>query len=708
MSTPAKTARPGYPEFSVEAEGVGPVKEPGSAARITPINPVAGGVKFGRIDAALEDVSRAIERARDYLFSRQEPEGYWNGELEADSMLEADYIFLHVLLGTGDEGKMRRALAEIMRYRNDDGSWSLYPGGPGNISLAVKCYFANKLMGVSADEPHMVQTREWILAHGGVTACNTFTKIYLCSLGQYEYNSVPAIPPEIVLFPSWFYFNIYEISSWSRGILVPLSIAYAKKPYKKIPPEHGISELFVGGREHADLRLQWDRERRLSWRNFFILCDRMIHWFERVHIRPLRSMALKKAEKWMLERLEMSDGLGAIYPAILNSIIALRCLGYSLDDPQVIRALDEFERLGIDEPNGTPDYPEPTFRMLPCMSPVWDTAQAIYALGEAGVPRNDARLLKAADWMLSKEVRHKGDWAVKNRHAEPGGWYFEFNNEFYPDVDDTAQVLLALNKIDNPRERYQYDVCQRAIEWIFSMQCRNGGWASFDKDNTKMIFQHIPFADHNAMLDPPTVDITGRILEMLATYGYTRKDRRVEKAIKFIYSEQEPDGSWFGRWGVNYLYGTFLVLRGLEAIGVWNHEPQIQQAAEWIRSVQNADGGWGETCGSYDDPTTRGVGPSTPSQTAWALLGLLAAGDDRSDSVAKGIKWLLNHQIVDDQGCGHWDESTGEGSTRQAIITGTGFPRVFYLAYTLYRDYFPLLALTTYKRAMTASSQAES
>ncbi|MGC2583531.1 MAG: squalene--hopene cyclase [Acidobacteriaceae bacterium] len=665
-------------------------------------------VRFGRIDAAPEDVTQAIERARECVLGRQHAEGYWSGELEADAMLEADYIFLHTLLGTGDAGKMRRALAEIMRYRNDDGSWSLYPGGPGNVSLAVKCYFANKLMDVSADEPHMVQTREWILAHGGVTACNTFTKIYLCALGQYEYNSVPAIPPEIVLFPKWFYFNIYEISSWSRGILVPLSIAYAKKPFKKIPHEHAIDELFVGGRENADLGLKWNREKLISWRNFFIFLDRVTHWFELVHIRPLRSLALKKAEKWMLQRLEMSDGLGAIYPAILNSIIALRCLGYSLDDPQVIRAMDEFEKLGIDEPNGTADYAEPTFRMQPCMSPVWDTAQAMFALGEAGLDRKDPRLMKAADWMLSKEVRHKGVWAVKVPRTQPGGWYFEFNNEFYPDVDDTAQVLLALNKVDNPRERYQYDVCQRAIEWVFAMQCRNGGWGSFDKDNTKMIFQHIPFADHNAMLDPPTADITGRILEMLATYGYTRKDRRVEKAIKFIYSEQEPDGSWFGRWGVNYLYGTYLVLRGLEAMGVWNHEPEIQQAAEWVRSVQNADGGWGETCGSYDDPTQRGVGVSTPSQTAWGLLALLAAGDIRSDSVAKGIQWLLSHQQIDEYGRGFWDESMGDGKTRQAIITGTGFPRVFYLAYTLYRDYFPLLALSTYKKAMAAGSDAGS
>ncbi len=327
----------------------------------------------------------------------------------------------------------------------------------------------------------------------------------------------------------------------------------------------------------------------------------------------LRKLALKKAEKWMLERLEMSDGLGAIYPAMMNAIIALRCLGYSDDDPQVIRARDEFEKLGIEDP-GVPDYSEPTFRMQPCMSPVWDTAYAVFALGEAGVARTDTRLVKAADWMLTKEVRHKGDWAVKVRNAEPGGWYFEFNNEFYPDTDDTAQVLLALNKVENPREQLQYNIAQRAIEWLFAMQCKAGGWASFDKDNTKMIFQYIPFADHNAMLDPPTVDITGRILEMLSNYGYTRADKRVERAVQFIFREQESDGSWFGRWGVNYIYGTFLVLRGLEAIGVDNQEPQVQQAAEWIRMVQNSDGGWGESCHSYD---------GKPQSRGWRWPGLL-------------------------------------------------------------------------------------
>jgi squalene-hopene/tetraprenyl-beta-curcumene cyclase len=474
---------------------------------------------------------------------------------------------------------------------------------------------------------------------------------------------------------------------------------YAKKPFKRIPSEQGIDELYVGGRANSTLRLRWDRKRLISWRNFFIILDRITHLFEAVHIRPLRTLALKQAEKWMLERLEMTDGLGGIFPAILNSIIALRCLGYSEDDPQVIRARDEFEKLGIEEP-ANEAMPEPTFRLQPCVSPVWDTAQAVFALGEAGLERNDKRMIKAVDWMLSKEVRHKGDWAVKVPKTEPGGWYFEFNNEFYPDTDDTAQVLLALNKVDTPREGYQYKVAQRAIEWLFAMQCRNGGWGSFDKDNTKMIFQYIPFADHNAMLDPPTVDITGRILEMLATYGYARGDKHVEKAIKFILREQEPDGSWFGRWGVNYIYGTFLVLRGLEAIGFDHNEPQVQQAAEWIRMVQNADGGWGESCNSYDDPNTRGVGESTPSQTAWALLGLLAAGDDRSDSIAKGVRWLLERQQPE----GSWDESMGEGKTRQSIVTGTGFPRVFYMSYHLYRQYFPLIALTGYKRAMERAS----
>ena len=651
--------------------------------------------RFGRIDLAIERISEGIEAATNWLLGQQHELGYWCAELEADSMLESDYIFMHTLLGTGDRGRMERAVNEILRHQNEDGGWSLYPGGPSNVNYGVKCYLALKLMGWKADHPLMVKARKRVLDLGGVVECNTFTKIYLCAMGQYDYDAVPAVPPEIILFPKWFYFNIYEISAWSRAILVPLSIIYAKKPFKKLAPEQTIDELFVGGRDGANLHLRFDRKRLFSWRNFFLLTDRLMHWSERVHIRPLRKVALKKAEQWILDHFERSDGLGAIYPAMLNAIVALVYLGYSKDDPQLIRALDEFERLGIDCPEGTPDYSVPTFRMQPCFSPVWDTAQVLSTLGEVGLARNDPRLVKAADWLLSKEIRSKGDWSHNVKVAEPSCWCFFFNNDHQPDVDDTGEVLLALKAVDNPRERYQHEVTRRAIQWVFAMQCKNGGWASFDKDNTKKIFESIPFADHNAMIDPPTVDITGRILEMLASYGYTRRDKRVEKAIEFILKEQEPDGAWFGRWGVNYLYGTFLVLRGLQAMEVSFLEPAVQQAAEWIRMVQNPDGGWGETAGTYDDPSQRGVGPSTPSQTAWALLGLLAANDTRSDSVAKGVRWLIDRQQKD----GSWSELM-PGRNGESYYTGTGFPKVFYLGYHFYKQYFPLLALTTYRKAM--------
>ena len=637
---------------------------------------------FGKLDDMRSRVAAASDAARKYLLSLQESEeGYWCGELEADTTLESDYILLHALLGTGNPERIAKAAVYVLRHQNEDGGWPIYHGGPSNLSASVKAYFGLKLAGYRADHPALTRARKKILELGGVREVNTFTKIYLCFFGQYDYDCVPAIPPEIVLFPNWFWFNIYEISSWSRGILVPLSIAYAKKPFKKIPAEMGIDELFVGGREQ-NLKLRWSKK-LISWRNFFLLLDRMTHMFERVHVRPLRSLALRKAEQWVLERFEMCDGLAAIYPAMMNSIIALRCLGYSVDDPQFIRAMDEFESLGIEEAT--------TFRMQPCKSPIWDTAYAIFALGQNGLPSDDPRMIAAADWMLKKQVTHRGDWCVKNPNASPGGWYFEFNNEFYPDVDDSAMVLLGLSQVDHPNPRYQRESAQRAIDWIFSMQCRNGGWASFDKDNDRMVFQYVPFADHNAMLDPPTVDITGRVLEMLAAYGYGRDDRRVRKAIDFVLREQEPDGSWFGRWGVNYIYGTACVLRGFEAMGVDNHEPYIQQAAEWLRMFQNPDGGWGETCGSYDDAATKGVGPSTPSQTAWAILGLLAAGDTRSESVARGIAYLLRTQKKD----GSWKESQ---------YTGTGFPRVFYLAYHLYRIYFPLMALTAYAKTTAAES----
>jgi len=631
-------------------------------------------IRFGKISGLAARLNSSIQAAQRFLFARQNEESWWCGELEADTTLESDYIFLHTVLGTREERRFQQCADEILRHQNADGGWPIYQDGPSNVSASVKAYFALKMCGYLPGDERMARACKRILAMGGVPACNTFSKVYLCALGQFDYDAVPAIPPELMLFPNWFWFNIYEISSWSRTILIPLSICYAKKPFKKLPDEWNIDELFPAGRHGSSLRLKWD-SKLISWRNFFLVLDRLCHAFERVHVRPLRSIALRSAERWMLERFEQSDGLGAIYPSILNSIIALRCLGYSLDDPQVIRALDEFEKLGIEE-NGT-------FRMQPCVSPVWDTAYALSALGESGVDAHDERMVKAAEWMLKKQNRRKGDWSVKVPNAEPGGWYFEHNNEFYPDVDDTAQVLLALNHIETNDARFQGESVERGIQWILAMQCKNGGWASFDKDNNRMVFQYVPFADHNAMLDPATVDITGRVLECLAAHGYTMKDKAVERAIEFIGKWQETDGSWFGRWGVNYIYGTMCVLRGLEAIGFDNHEAMVQQATEWLRMMQNPDGGWGESISSYDDVNQKGMGVSTSSQTAWAVLGLMAGGDYRSESLARGIAYLLDNQQAD----GGWSE---------VPYTGTGFPRVFYLKYHSYPWYFPLMALAKY------------
>ncbi len=425
-------------------------------------------IRFGKISDLAARLKSSIQAAREFLFAGQHEDGWWCGELEADTTLESDYIFLHTVLGTRDERRFQQCASEILRHQNEDGGWPIYHGGPSNISAAVKAYFALKMCGYSPDDPRMARARERILAMGGVPACHTFSKIYLCALGQYDYDAVPAIPPEIVLFPNWFWFNIYEISSWSRAIRIPLSICSAKKPVKKRPDEWNIDELFPQGRHGRSLRLKWE-SKLIGWRNFFLVLDRVVHAFERVHVRPLRSIALKAAEEWMLERFEMSDGLGAIYPSILNSIIAMRCLGYSLDDPQVIRALDEFEKLGIEEGD--------RFRMQPCVSPVWDTAYALFALGESGVDAADPRMVKAAEWMLKKQNRRKGDWSVKVPNAEPGGWYFEHNNEFYPDVDDTAQVLLALNHIETKDARFQSEAVQRGIDWVLAMQCKNGGLA---------------------------------------------------------------------------------------------------------------------------------------------------------------------------------------------------------------------------------------
>jgi squalene-hopene/tetraprenyl-beta-curcumene cyclase len=655
-------------------------------------------------------LDRAIEQAQECLLGLQQPDGHWVGELEGETILESEYLLLLQFMGWTDPVRIRRAANYLRARQLPTGGWAPYPGGPAEVGASVKAYFALKLAGVDPDEPDMVRARQVIRGLGGPARANTFTKIYLALFGQYPWRGTPVIPPEIGLLPRWFPFNLYEISSWSRAIVVPLSLVASFRPVCPVPEGAGIEELFVEDREApgAERALRLPRAPCLfCWRNFFLAVDDLLQFVEGYHAsrrqkakgkrkRPgpfdfflfpfdfLRERARVVAEAWMLEHFEGSGGLGGIFPPMVYALMSLRLLGYPDHHPQVLRARAELERLEIVEGE--------TLRLQPCFSPVWDTAQAVQALAFS-VPRDHPVLHRAAGWLLEREVRHPGDWQVKRPQAKPGGWCFEYENEFYPDLDDTAAVVTALHYASGATPTATRAAMDRAIDWMLQMQGRDGGWASFDVDNNRLIFTHIPFADHNAMLDPSTADITARTLEMLslaAGSGDNAPARRaavqraMEKAIEFLRREQEADGAWYGRWGVNYIYGTWLALQGLSAAGFPAEAPECRRGAAWLRSVQNPDGGWGESPASYDEPKLRGQGPSTASQTAWAILGLLAAGEQESEAVARGIRFLLETQGED----GSWPEDQ---------FTGTGFPRVFYLKYHLYRLYFPLMALARYK-----------
>ncbi|HRJ70876.1 MAG TPA: squalene--hopene cyclase, partial [Terrimicrobiaceae bacterium] len=487
----------------------------------------------------------------------------------------------------------------------------------------------------------------------------------------------PTIPPEIFLFPKWFFFNLYEMSSWSRTIIAPLTILNHHKPTRHLPSALQLHELYPAGLENTDLSLKKE-PRFWAWRNFFLRCDKVLKFYSKFPIHPLRNRALRAAEDWMVARMgEGSEGLSAIFPAMLNGMMALRVLGYGDDHPLVQKADRDFAGLFVDEPGD--------FRIQPCLSPVWDTAITTIALAESGLPPAHPALTRAAAWLEHKEVRCKGDWAVHVPDVEPSGWAFEHENKFYPDTDDTMMVLMALRHVapaDSFTRKAQFD---RALKWLLAFQCGDGGWAAFDKDVTASWLEHVPFADHNAILDPTCSDLTGRVLELLGYIGYDRRSDVVKRAVAMIRRTQEADGSWYGRWGVNYIYGTWQVLRGLAAIGENMDQEWIRRGRDWLESCQNDDGGWGETCESYNFPALKGRGPSTASQTAWALMGLCACGDPDRSSIRQGIDYLIRTQNVD----GSWSEE---------FTTGTGFPCVFYLKYDMYRLHFPLLALATYRK----------
>jgi squalene-hopene/tetraprenyl-beta-curcumene cyclase len=618
-------------------------------------------------------LEQAIENGANHLLSLQAEEGYWLGELEADTTLESDYIYYLYVLGKADPVRIEKLANYVRRRQLPDGGWNIFPGGPSDLNATCKAYFALKLVGDRIDAPHMKQARETVHRLGGLELTNSYVRFYLALIGAVGWELVPSIPPELLLLPNWFYLNIYEMSSWTRGIVIPMAILSALRPDWRLPERARVDELFKDI-SHNAAAFDWSKQ-LISWRNVFLAIDRALKLYEKLPWKPLRRRALREAKAWMLAHMERSEGLAAIYPAMMNSIFALMALGHGPDDPLTAREIREFSRFEMEEGD--------TIRMQPCVSPVWDTCIAMVSLEEAGLPADHPALVKAADWMLSKQVLGPGDWQFKNKDAEPGGWAFEFRNDFFPDVDDTAFVLMALQRVKHPDPERMETAVRLGIQWLLSMQNKDGGWGAFDRDNDRKLLCNIPFADHNAMIDPSTADVTARVLECLGRFGWTAEHPAIQRAVKFLLQDQSEDGSWFGRWGVNYVYGTSGALRALETVSLTAKE-FCQRAVSWLRAVQKDDGSFGESLWSYTDPTTKGQGNSTASQTAWGLIGLLAGAQANDPAILRAVSYLVHQQNAD----GSWSE---------ADFTGTGFPGVFYLKYHLYRNSFPLYALARFR-----------
>jgi squalene-hopene/tetraprenyl-beta-curcumene cyclase len=631
-------------------------------------------------DSLIAHAAEAIKQASQSLLDRQDAEGYWCSDLTADTTLESDYIMMELWLHPPVNGawrpphadRIQKAASAILRRQLPDGGFNIYPHGPAEINASIKAYFALKLSGVSLSDLRMERLRERILELGGIQAANSYVHINLSLFKLFPRDACPAIPPELILLPGKF---IYQMSSWTRAIVIALAIVHSADPQRPVPEGFTLKELFLPGEPLGPTR---DKS-LFTVRNAFLVLDKFAKGWAKWGSKTIRNHAIKKCEEWMIERMDASDGLGAIYPAMQYSVMALDVLHYQPGHPKRKAALGEFLRLMVDDERG--------FYFRPCFSPVWDTAIAAFSLAEAEVLPETA-LHRSVEWLLSKEIRRRGDWSVKRPNLEPSGWCFEFKNEFYPDIDDTAMALLALTRAKATDGVKQQACMKRAINWLLAMQGKDGGWAAFDVDNNWQFLSNIPFADHNAMLDPSCPDVTGRVIEALCRSGLPPNHAAVRRGVEYLFNSQEADGSWYGRWGVDYLYGTFLALRGLQSASINDREPQIQRALEWIRAYQNADGGWGESCASYENNAFT-PGQSTASQTAWAILGLLAGGDTRSISLHTGVEYLLRGRRTD----GTWHEEHA---------TGTGFPKVFYLIYTEYRNAFPILALAAFKKAKSA------
>ena len=632
----------------------------------------------------IEAPAAALAAARDHLLGLQDPQGWWKAELETNVTMDAEDLMLRHVLGILDPELSRRAARWILSNQHDDGTFGTFYGGPPDLSATIEAYVALRLAGEDHQAPNMQAAAEWIRTHGGVAESRVFTRIWMAVVGQWDWESLPFLPPEIMFFPPSVPLNIYDFGCWARQTIVALTVVMAHRPAWPLP--FSLHELEPTGPALPFVRKPQPPD---DWAGpTFRTIDRILHRYERLPkwFKPrtaLRSAALRRAEQWVIQRQEADGCWGGIQPPLVYSIIALKLQGYGIDHPVMKAAIDGMEGFIIDDAAGR--------RVEACQSPVWDTALATVALTEAGVPGDHPAIASAVDWLTRAEVRAEGDWKVRRPDLEPGGWAFEFANENYPDTDDTAEVVLALRHAANfasPSARKAIDdACTRGINWTLGLQCRDGGWGAFDVDNDSRIVAALPFCDFGEVTDPPSADVTAHIVEMLACEEGDAFSEPLERAVAWLTSEQEKDGSWFGRWGVNYIYGTGAVVPALIAAGVKPADDRIRRAVAWLEDHQQTDGGWGEDMRSYIDDSWRGRGASTASQTAWALLALIAAEEHTGEAVRRGIEWLVSQQRSD----GTWDEP---------YFTGTGFPWDFNLNYHLYRLVFPVCALARYVKAV--------
>ena len=646
-----------------------------------------------------------IKNAVKWLLSKQCEGGYWNAELETNCCMEAQWLMASKFCGI-KSGQEESIIKYIINSQREDGSWDVYRNAEnGDVNTTLECYFALRISGFNKNLSFMKSARLWLLENNWINNIRVFTKYWLALFGQWPWAHTPVLPPEIMFLPKWCPFNIYDFAAWARATMMPIAILTARRPIKELPEDLQLDELFPEGRDKADYRLPCKNESGISWENFFMKLDHMLHAYNRSPIKPFRESAIKLILQWLLEHQDEDGAWGGIQPPWIYAIIVMHIEGFAMDQINMSRAIDAFNlHWQVKRGDG--------IMLQASESPIWDTFLSMTALMDSGeTPGTCPELLKALDYVLAKENRYHGDWSVKlGKHVEPGGWAFQRANNYYPDIDDAAIAICTLKRIQKllPREttraRRVDSAIRRTINWILAMQSSNGGWAAFDKDNTRELVTKIPFCDFGEVLDPPSADVTAHVVESLAMCGFSRNHPALEKALKYLYSEQEDDGSWFGRWGVNYIYGTGAVLPALMALGDTKETPAVRKALEWLASKQNADGGWGESVASYMEPKYSGTGiPSTASQTAWAMMAIMSVGDKNyDDSVRKGCEFLIATQKD-----GSWDEP---------YYTGTGFPgyglgakvdlragatlpqgkelaRGFMLNYNWYRHYFPLTAL---------------